>query len=331
MRYKVFLGLLLAVASPTAAPAQNAPGAAGALVQQQTISLPNVKGRIDHLAIDPAGNRLFVAEHDNGTVDVVDLAKGQAAGRIGGLSEPQGVAYLADSSRIAVADGGDGSVRFFDGATLKPLGTVDLGDDADNIRLGPASGQIVVGYGEGGLAYIDPKGPTLTRRIMLAGHPESFQLEAQDDRAFVNVPTAGGIYVVDLKSGKAAKISTKGLGANFPMALGPLPGMVAVAFRAPSKVALVDATRGIVASADSCADADDIFIDGQRNRLYVACGDGGIDVFDVGPSKLAPAGRVATSDGARTAFFDAASDRLFVAAPARNGADAKIMVFRPGS
>ena len=43
----------------------------------QTISLPNVKGRLDHMDVDVKGKRLFVAGLENGTFEVVDLKAGK--------------------------------------------------------------------------------------------------------------------------------------------------------------------------------------------------------------------------------------------------------------
>ena len=37
----------------------------------------------------------------------------------------------------------------------------------------------------------------------------------------------------------------------------------------------------IAANVDLCGDADDMFIDERRQQLYVSCGDGALDVFDV--------------------------------------------------
>jgi hypothetical protein len=42
----------------------------------QTIALPRVEGRIDHLALDPTGQKLFVAALGNNTVEVVDVPNG---------------------------------------------------------------------------------------------------------------------------------------------------------------------------------------------------------------------------------------------------------------
>jgi hypothetical protein len=88
---------------------------------ERTIALPNVSGRIDHIAVDAPHKRLFVAELGNGSVDAVDLSSG-ATRRIGGLKEPQGLAYLPDRDELVVASGGDGTVRFFDASSLAPIG-----------------------------------------------------------------------------------------------------------------------------------------------------------------------------------------------------------------
>src|SRR4051812_36344986 len=80
----------------------------------RSIPLPAVEGRIDHMAADGDGQRLFVAALGNNTLEVVDLAAGKVVHSIGGLHEPQGVAYLKDHSLLAVANGEDGACRFFD-------------------------------------------------------------------------------------------------------------------------------------------------------------------------------------------------------------------------
>jgi hypothetical protein len=107
------------------------------LVLERTIPLTGVSGRIDHMAVDLGRKRLLVAELGNGTIDIIDLAIMQAVHRIDGLEEPQGVGYAPGADLIVVASAGDGSVRLFRGDNFSPAGTVDLGDDADNVRLDP--------------------------------------------------------------------------------------------------------------------------------------------------------------------------------------------------
>ena len=168
---------------------------------ERTIALPNVPGRIDHLAIDLRHQRLFVAELGNGSVDAVDLSSGETR-QIGGLKEPQGLAYLPDRNELVVASAGDGTVRFFDASSLALLGSVALGDDADNVRVDPKTGQVVVGYGSGALAILDPVRRTVVRTTALGAHPEGFQIDGEGRKAFVNVPDAHKIAVVDLVAGR---------------------------------------------------------------------------------------------------------------------------------
>ena len=64
---------------------------AGPLRLIQTIPLRNVEGRIDHMAVDVKGERLFIAALGNNTVEIVDLRAGKHMETITGLHEPQGV------------------------------------------------------------------------------------------------------------------------------------------------------------------------------------------------------------------------------------------------
>src|SRR5437762_10564007 len=121
----------------------------------QTIPMPGVEGRIDHLAVDLAGQRLFVAALGNNTLEVIDLKKGQRVHSVAGFKEPQGIAYLPDTNKVAVANGGDGLVTLLDGATLKPAKTIAFGEDADNLRYDAPRKRLYVGYGNGALGAYD--------------------------------------------------------------------------------------------------------------------------------------------------------------------------------
>ena len=194
----------------------------------------HASGRIDHLAIDIPRRRLFVAELGNGSVDVVDLDSRTVIHRISSLDEPQGVVFMPKSDLIAVASGGDGTVRMYRANDFVRQGVVKLGADADNLRPGADGATVVAGYGSGGLAVIDPVAASVLKDIPLPGHPEGFQLASSGARAYVNVPDAHRIVVVDMSTGTmVAQWGTAGAAANFPMTLGD--GTVAVALREPAR------------------------------------------------------------------------------------------------
>src|SRR3954470_17950353 len=129
--------------------------AAQPLHLENTIELPDVQGRIDHMSIDLKGERLFVSALGNNTVEVIDLKAGKRVNTISGLQEPQGVLYVPVANRLYVANGKDGTVRVFDGTSLKLLKTIEYTDDADNLRYDSSRQHIYVGYGSGALGEFD--------------------------------------------------------------------------------------------------------------------------------------------------------------------------------
>ena len=303
-----------------------------ALSLEGKIALPGVTRRIDHMAVDLARKQLLVAALGNGSLEVVDLAGGHRVKQIAGLHEPQGIAYAQKPDLVAVASAGDGTVRFFRGEDLAPAGSLALGSDADNVRIDPRTGNVIVGYGSGGLAIIDPEKRAKIGDIKLAAHPESFQLDATTGRVFVNVPDAGQIAVVDLAAAKQiARWRVPGSSANFPLAIDGSGTTVATVFRDPSKLVLLDTKTGAaMQQLDTCGDADDLFFDMKRRRIYVTCGAGVVDVFQGEAAGYRSLARVETSSGARTSLFVPELDRLYIAARAGLlGSDAAILVFRP--
>jgi DNA-binding beta-propeller fold protein YncE len=302
------------------------------LTLERTIALPHVSGRIDHMAVDLRRGRLFVAELGNNTVDVVDLAAGHAIHRIEGLKEPQGIAYSPGPDVVAVANAGDGSVRFYTGQDYEEVARTDLGEDADNVRLDPLSGNFLVGYGSGGLATLNGNSGAVIGKAKLPAHPEGFRVDAHGHRALVNVPDAGQIAVVDLASGKqTASWRVPGLRANFPMAWDEANRIIAVVFRSPTRLVLLDSDTGAVRETrETCGDADDVFFDNRRHRIYVSCGSGSVDVFGADNGTYRLLSRIPTSSGARTSLFVPELDRLFVAQRAGLwGAEAALLVLRP--
>lgn len=87
-----------------------------------------------------------------------------------------------------MANAGDGTVRLLAGADLTLAGTLELGEDADNIRVDRKTNRVLVGYGSGALAVIDPVSRQKVASISLKGHPESFQIDEARGRIIVNVP-----------------------------------------------------------------------------------------------------------------------------------------------
>jgi DNA-binding beta-propeller fold protein YncE len=295
------------------------------------ISLGHVVGRIDHMAVDLPRRRLFVAELGNNSVGIVDLQGARILHRITGLNEPQSVGHVSSNDLLYVANAGDGSVRLFRAANFQEAGRIELGDDADNVRVDPEGKRVFVGYGKGALAVIDTESSRKIGDVALAGHPEGFRLESSGSRIFVNVPDAHAIEVVDRNDGKIlAKWSTGSLGGNFPMTLDEAAQQVVVVFRNPPMLVAFSMQNGEkVTSASTCGDADDVFVDAKRHRIYVSCGGGFLDVFESNGTAFRRIDHISTASGARTSLYVPGFDRLFVAVRAGAKQPAELWVYRP--
>lgn len=300
------------------------------LVFLRAIDLPGVRGRIDHLAFDAATQRLYVAALGNNTVEVLDVGAGSHLKSLPGFREPQGIAVIPDSKAVAVANGQGDGVQLIGAEDFRSGAMIRLGDDADNVRYDPSAKRIYAGFGSGALAAIDSVTVQLLAEAKLAGHPESFQLERNGPRIFVNVPSAGQIAVVDRTSMKVtATWPVTAAAANYPMALDEANHRVFVGCRRPAKALVFDTNSGKQTAAfDIVGDTDDLFYDAARKRLYIAGGDGYLDVVeDQGPGKFVRTAHMPTASGARTSLFVAEPGRLYLAVPRRGNQKAEIRVF----
>jgi hypothetical protein len=303
-------------------------GEAAPLRAAQVIALPGVEKRIDHLAVDLIGHRVFVAALGNGTLEVLDLRTGKRIQSVPGLKEPQGVAYLPERHAIVVASAG-GSVVAFDDPSFRRLVTLDGVDDADNLRLDPAANRLYVGYGDGALGIIDPATMKRVGDIRLPGHPESFRLETGSPRTYVNVPRTKEVLVVDReKRAIVSHIPLAGLAGNYPMSLDEPHHRLFVGTRQPARVLVLDTRSGHrLAEVPCVGDTDDLFHDAQRERLYVIGGEGFVDVLDTRDgAHYQQVAHLPTAAGARTGLWVPEWSQLLVAAPHRQR-EAAIHVF----
>ena len=321
--------LMLLLASFASAEGQ----AASLLHLEKTIELPDVQGRIDHLSVDVKGHRLFVSALGNNTVEVIDVKEGKRIKTITGLKEPQGVLYVPENDRLYVANAKDGSVEIFDGSSYALLKTIDFGDDADNLRYDSRRHLVYVGYGSGALAEIDNQGNKASE-IKLDAHPESFQLDKEDNRIYVNLPKSHKIAVLD--AGKHTITATWGTGTafvNYPMALDEADHRLFVVTRFPARLLVFDTNSGkTVQSLSVVGDCDDVFYDRTRRRIYASGGEAEISIVEQKDADhYADAGRIATVKGARTSFFSPDLDRFFLAVRRQGSQPAAIRIFEPAS
>ncbi len=320
--------LVLMKMNTTARPA-GATQEVGPLRLVQSILLPGVKGRIDHIAINIRGQRLFIAALGNDTLEIVDLHSGRRIHSITGLHEPQDVIYVPEISRIFVSNGADGSVSIFDSRSLRPVGSVAFRDDADNLRYDARSKSLYVGYGNGAVGIVDARSGEIVGDIRLAGHPEAFQLEGKGPRIFVNIPSARQVAVVDREKRSVISVWPLNDSGNFPIALDEKRHRLFIGCRHPARILIYDTESGEeVSKVDIGGDADDIFYDDANRQIYASCGEGFVDIIHQTDSDhYALMARMKTARGARTSRFEPGAMLFYLAVPGESGKSAEIRVY----
>ena len=336
---RTVLGFALAVIAifPAQVPAQKDSKAAtpAPMVLTGAIFLENVRGRIDHFGFDPK-NRLFVSALGNNTEEVIDLSAQRVVHTIAGIPAPQGVVFSPETNKLFVAST-KGRLYIYDGSTFDILTTIDFHGDADNLRYDPVEKRVYVGYGDDENAAIGMVDATTNKRLdeefKTGAHPESFQLETSGPNIYVNLPDRKQIAVINRKSHAISRWNLT-LGDNFPMALDEPDHRLFIASRSPARMAVFNTDSGKLVVTLPCAqDADDLFYDSVRKRIYVTGGEGYISIFQQKDAdSYAPLAKVPSSLGARTAGYFGrmgknAFDRLYVAVPARANHGAEVRIY----
>ena len=305
------------------------------LLLVQEIPLPNVGGRIDHFTFDAKRKRVIGAALGNNTVEVVDTFAGRDVHSIAGAAAPQGVVYVSELNRLFVANGTDGKLRVYDGDTFKLINTLDIGEDADNVRYDPAEKRVYVAYGgdeEGGIAVIDAaSGKRLDDVAKLDAHPESFQIAASRPVIYANIATKAKVVVIDRNTHKVTDWPLRTGKANYPMALDEADHRLFVVTRKPAQLVVLDSESGaMVASVPCVNDSDDLYYDTARKRIYAPGGEGFISVVQqIDADHYQSLAKVPTTIGARTGLWYEKRDRFYLAVPASSKQGAVLWVYAP--
>lgn len=298
-----------------------------------SMALPSVADRFDHLSLDISAQLVFIAAHGNNSVYVASLITEGVVNVIKGLNQPQGVFYDQQNNELYVSNGGDGTLDIFNVANYHLIKTLDFYSDADNIRFDPATSLLYVGYGEeshGGIGIINTTTDLVVGNIALNGHPEAFSVEENGSLIFVNVPTANAIEIFDKNN--MSLITTWPLSnatENFPMALDERDNILFVGFGFPPVLGVFnDETGSLISMTNISSAADDMYFDPTTNLLMATCSTGFLDVFrQVTTSSYHLIDVLPTAPLARTSLFYPEQHELLIAVPQHNGLSAQLLTF----
>jgi YVTN family beta-propeller protein len=305
------------------------------LVLQQTVPLPGIVGKFDHFAIDLTGKRLFVAATGNHSVEVIDLSTGKVEQSISGLGKPHGLAWVASTHTLYVADGDLAELRQYRGLPLALAGSIKLSEDADDMVYNGSNHLLFVGHGgseaaPARIAVVDTDGFRLKADIAVASHPEALEIDQQNQRIFANIADSNEVAVLD-GAGNAVtgKWKLSGAGHNVPLTYDTERHVLYIACRTPAVLLALDAATGQeLARIPTGEGADDIFFDSRVHRIYVIAGAGEVNVYQADVrGVLRSVGTVSTIAGAKTALFVPSQSQLYVGIPGVGGKPAEIRIY----
>src|SRR5467141_1642495 len=252
----------------------------------QTIPMPNVKGRIDHMDVDVKGKRLFVAGLENGSLEVVDLQTGKWLKSISGLKKTQGIAYVPSLNKVFVASGDDGMLRVFRGDTLELLDAIKLDLGPNRVAYDPHAQLLYVGYGGkdagkdyGEVGIIDAKTGKHLGDIKVEAHPSELLLDQSGKTLFVFVSIGSKVQVVDTKKREVVSTWPVSSQRNGDGAFDEKNHRLLIGTRTPPQMIAIDSQTGKeVANLPTVEGMDGVYFDPRPKRIYIS---GGRD-YDVG-------------------------------------------------
>jgi len=322
------------------------------LREVQDIELPAVRGSIDHMAVDVAGGKLFVAVAEDHSVEVVDLRTGRVVARVTGLKQPHRVALLpltANVRRDALLSPTSGvpeqqdliitskatlHADVYDGLTYLPIKQIEIEQRQGEIQFDAQFGQAYIGAESDTDAVLDviDQSYVKVQQIRLASRPGSFRLESGGHRIFVNLPTIGLVAVVDRAQGQVVALWQLAARGNSGMALDDAHHRLLISAQDPAELLVLDTQTGrIVASLGCVGDAEDVFYAADTGLIYISGGEGFIDVFhQTDPDNYELVRRVSTAKGARTSLYVPQWHKLFLAIPDGEGGQPQIRVYEAG-
>ena len=303
---------------------------AGPLVIAQTISVPNVQGGFNHMSVDAARQRLFVAAPTNKTLEVIDLYSGKPLPGLEG-EKPAAALYAPEFDQLYVTRGQ--GVSIYDGKTLKLLATIDLQTSLDELHYDPRAKELYVGCmgpNKTGIAVIQIPEGRLLAKIALPGKLQGFAVELNGDRIFANLPEQTQVAVLDRRKRIVLESwPLQNVQGIAPIALDEARHRLFVGVRHPAELAVLDSYSGKqIAAIGINGDTDDLFYDSGNRRLYISCGEGFVDVIQQdNANQYRSLAQIATTPGSRTSGFSAQLNKFFLGVPKRADQPAVIQVF----
>ncbi|MDB6082595.1 MAG: hypothetical protein JWN43_476 [Gammaproteobacteria bacterium] len=321
----------------------------------QTIPLPGVNGRLDHMAVDLEKKRLFVAAVANGSLEVLDLGAGKVINSLTGIKDTQDALFLGGNFNKLYVSSLDGTLRIYQGETFRLIQALKLEPDPNRLLYDPATDLLYFGYG-GQNAGFDTYGRVGIMQAKRGAQSDEFvadmiaptyrpghlaELALDDDgKLLVCDSRADVIFQFDTRKRELLKSwPAHGDGAG-DMSLDRARHRLFVGTRIPPEMTVYDSRSGKeISSLPGPETMDGVYYDPGLKRIYMSGGrwygtpeasQGWVYVYqqhDADHYELIS--KVKTRPGSGTSLFVPGLNRLFVASQSIGDQEAAVLVFEP--
>ncbi|MBV9406559.1 MAG: YncE family protein [Acidobacteriaceae bacterium] len=300
--------------------------------------LPDISGDMDHLAIDSAGERLFVCAEDNGTVRIIDLKTRKLMRTLKGFETPHSILFLPDQKELYITDGSK-EVKVLDSDTFQVKKTIptmpgadSIGVDRQNHRMYAVSGGKDVKMTTSAISEIDTVAGKLVKEVPIgAAHVEAMALEKEGARLYVNVTDKNYLLVLNRETGKTiAQWHIAEAKQNAPLAYDEKNKRLFVVCRNPGMLVVLDSNTGkTIASFPTGARADEVIYDAVHHRVYVPAGEGKLYSYQQRDADhYAPLQAIDSAPGAKTGVLSPDASRLYISvSPGDGKTGAKVLMY----
>jgi DNA-binding beta-propeller fold protein YncE len=303
-----------------------------------TTRMVGVANHFDHLTPDLKNNRLFVVPEDNKTIEVYDIRTGKFVHSIKGIGVGHSVVWRPDIDRIFVTDGTDGDLKIFNGTTYDLIKSVKLLADSDATGYDPVTHYLYIA--DGGLdaklnyTFLEivntDTGEKVGQIKIDSNRLEAMAVEQGGSRLFLNMTEKNSIGVIDRKKNVVAAVwPLTDCKVNASVAIDEKNHRLFAACRDGHMNILDSDTGKFLQNLPISTGVDDMTFDPASQRVYVATGEGFVNVFkEIDADHYQAIGKIPTGPLGKTGLLVPSMNEYFVAVPPHGDKCAEVMVFK---
>lgn len=253
------------------------------------VPLPGRATRFDYQGLDPKTGKLFLSHMGDGELVVFDIKKRKVIASLPGFPETTGVLAIPELHEVYASVPGNHEVAIVDSKTLKEIARVPAGDFPDGLAYAPKAHKVFVSDESGGReTVIDTTTHKGVEMIDMGGEVGNTQYDSASGMILANVQTLDELVVIDPTTDKiVGRHKLKGADHNHGLLIDAPARLAFSACEGNDKLLTVDLRNFQVTQVFSVGGGPDVLaFDPGLKRLYVACEDGVVSIFQLQGDKL---------------------------------------------